>query len=596
MKKLLLKTKKFKAAVFVILCLVMGLNVNAQTWPWIYDGSVLPDAATPAWTAGDAGTVVAAYSIVNESGNNVLYETTTASADKKSFKLPGTVIKQPKSATWLIRAKAGNKPTGTEFEINSKLNTSVTRGYFRLVNGSAGGVLKTNYITTTVTSFPTDSILDVKNYHTYRITVDNNTDYKIYLDENATPIIAGTGASTTNTQFLRIGDVGSNFTEGYIDWMAWDTTGAYPPSATLPAGVTVDNVPFAALPSVATANAATSIGQTTFTANWGTTAGASGYILDVAADAAFTTFVTGYSGRNVTNVVTYNITGLTANTPYYYRVRAYSTGGSSANSNAITVTTSAPALLAQTITFTVPTDKIYGAAAFDITDAVGGASGNPVTLTSSNTSVATVSGTTITILAAGTTTIEANQAGNGSYSAATAVQHDLVIAKASLSVTTEPATRMKGLANPTFVLKYTGFAGNDTKASLTTEPTATCAANASSAVGDYPVVVSGGSATNYTFTYVNGTLSVTVNTGISSLTGAALKAYPNPVSSKLTIEVPSFDGKSTVSVSTVSGATITSRKIESTVTELNLNGIAPGFYLIRIETPQGISIKEIVKQ
>ena len=38
MKKLLLKTKKFKAGVFVILCLVMGLNVKAQTaasvtWP-----------------------------------------------------------------------------------------------------------------------------------------------------------------------------------------------------------------------------------------------------------------------------------------------------------------------------------------------------------------------------------------------------------------------------------------------------------------------------------------------------------------------------------------------------------------------------------
>ncbi|CAK0740693.1 hypothetical protein CCP3SC15_100039 [Gammaproteobacteria bacterium] len=50
--------------------------------------------------------------------------------------------------------------------------------------------------------------------------------------------------------------------------------------------------------------------------------------------------------------------------------------------------------------------------------ATGGASGNPVTFSSTTPSVCTVSGSTVTGIAAGTCTIAANQAGNTNYSAA----------------------------------------------------------------------------------------------------------------------------------------------------------------------------------
>jgi len=70
----------------------------------------------------------------------------------------------------------------------------------------------------------------------------------------------------------------------------------------------------------------------------------------------------------------------------------------------------------QTITFgTVPTVATGGTATVSAT---GGASGNPVTFTSTTTGVCTVSGSTVTGVAVGTCTIAANQLGSADYNAA----------------------------------------------------------------------------------------------------------------------------------------------------------------------------------
>lgn len=85
---------------------------------------------------------------------------------------------------------------------------------------------------------------------------------------------------------------------------------------------------------VPTANTASSVANTSFTANWSTAPGnVLSYSLDVATNNSFTTLVV--NNLNVGNVITYNVSGLTCGISYYYRVRANYCAGGSENSNTI---------------------------------------------------------------------------------------------------------------------------------------------------------------------------------------------------------------------------------------------------------------------
>ncbi len=112
------------------------------------------------------------------------------------------------------------------------------------------------------------------------------------------------------------------------------------PTATPTATVTPTPTPTPA-PTPAAPNAlkATNVTVSSFTANWTGVNGATGYRLDVSTNSSFTTFVPGYQNLDVGNTTSHNVTGLSANTFYYYRLRAYNGSGISPNSNVVRVKT-----------------------------------------------------------------------------------------------------------------------------------------------------------------------------------------------------------------------------------------------------------------
>jgi sugar lactone lactonase YvrE len=88
------------------------------------------------------------------------------------------------------------------------------------------------------------------------------------------------------------------------------------------------------------AGAAGSVVGDKFTATWGDMSGATGYRLDVSTDSSFSSFVSGFQNLDVGNVTSETVSGLSANTTYYYQVCAYNSAGTGPDSSAITVTTS----------------------------------------------------------------------------------------------------------------------------------------------------------------------------------------------------------------------------------------------------------------
>ena len=126
-------------------------------------------------------------------------------------------------------------------------------------------------------------------------------------------------------------------------------------------------------PAAPMATAATSPTGSGFTANWNSSSGATGYRIDVSTSSTFSTLVV--NNYELGNSTAANVTGLSANTTYYYRVRAYNGSGTSGNSGTINVTTTGNAtLIASVSPSTVQTRDWNQDVVFTITVENGGGS------------------------------------------------------------------------------------------------------------------------------------------------------------------------------------------------------------------------------
>jgi len=215
---------------------------------------------------------------------------------------------------------------------------------------------------------------------------------------------------------------------------------------------------------------------------------------------------------------------------------------------------------AQTITFAALGGKTYGAAPFAVSATA--SSGLTVAFISTTTAVCTVSVATVTIVTGGTCTIQAQQAGNGNYNAATNVNQSFTVAKAAQTVTfaalagktfgaapfTVSATASSGLA-VTFTSTTTTICTVST-ATVTIVTGGTCTIRAAQA-GNTSYLA----ATNVDQSFTVAKASQTIT--FAALAGKTFGAAPFTVSGTASSGLAVTFTSTTTTICTVSAGTVT---------------------------------------
>jgi gliding motility-associated-like protein len=189
-----------------------------------------------------------------------------------------------------------------------------------------------------------------------------------------------------------------------------------------------------------------------------------------------------------------------------------------ANYNSVLGTTVLITVNKATLTATANNQtRTYGAANPTLTISYAGfVNGDNVSAINQQPTLAT---TAITTSAAGSYPISLTGGTDNNYDLIL-VNGTLTITKAALIATAQDANRSYGAVNPVFIISYSGFVNSENSSVLDTPPTASTIATVTSAVGAYPIVLSGGLDNNYTFTNTSGTLTISKATVTATVANA----------------------------------------------------------------------------
>lgn len=151
--------------------------------------------------------------------------------------------------------------------------------------------------------------------------------------------------------------------------------------------------------------------------------------------------------------------------------------------------------------------KTYGDAPFTL-NASSNSTGIITYTAFSGTGEVTVRNNTVTILKAGTVTLQVDVAEDANFAAAS-LQATLQIGKAPLTITAHNKTRLYGENNPPLTWAFSGFKNGDNYTVIDSQPYTMLEATTTSPAGNYPIKLAGASDNNYQISYADGTLTVT---------------------------------------------------------------------------------------
>jgi uncharacterized protein YjdB len=238
----------------------------------------------------------------------------------------------------------------------------------------------------------------------------------------------------------------------------------------------------------------------------------------------------------------------------------------------------------QTITFGALDNKTFGDADFDLTATA--SSGLDVSYTSSDLTVATIDGSTVSIVGAGTTTITASQAGDDNYLAATEVQQTLTVEKAAQTITFG-ALDNKTFGDADFGLTATASSGLDVSYTSSDLTVATIDGSTVTIVGAGTTTITASQAGDDNYHAadpVAQTLEVMEITALTVEEDDRILVYPNPASSTMILQFES--GMRSVRMLNLNGQTVYEKhgidKLAGRL-EIDTSPYPPGEYIIRFE-------------
>jgi len=221
---------------------------------------------------------------------------------------------------------ASDLTSGTQFANNTKY-------YWAVTNDVSGDIWEegTSYTFTTVLGPPTATAA------TSLSTTSFSANWTANAQGGATSYILRVGTTSGGTDIKNDVNIGNVLTYS-VTGLTANTTYYYSIKASDGTNITgpSNEITTLTLPAPPTATAATPIAFTSFSANWNAVSGASSYILTVGTTPGGTDIKNNF---NVGNVTTYSVTGLTANTTYYYTIEVVVGANTSTPSNQITVLT-----------------------------------------------------------------------------------------------------------------------------------------------------------------------------------------------------------------------------------------------------------------
>jgi MBG domain (YGX type)/Chitobiase/beta-hexosaminidase C-terminal domain/FG-GAP-like repeat/Abnormal spindle-like microcephaly-assoc'd, ASPM-SPD-2-Hydin/NHL repeat len=448
-----------------------------------------PVAGTFVYTPA-AGTVLKAGA---QTLSVTLTPTDSADYTTSTLTVSLTVNKATPTITWATPAAItyGAALSGTQLNA-----TSPVAGTFAYAP-AAGTVLMSGAQTLSVTLTPTDATDYTAATKTVTLTVNKAT---LTVTANnasraygaANPTLTDTITGFVNGDTLTVVTGAASLTTAAT---TTSTVGTYPITAAL-GTLAASNYSFSFV------NGKLTVTQATPTITWATPAAI--------------TYGTALSATQLS--ATASVAGTFAYTPAAGRVLAAGTQTLSAtftptDATDYTTATKTVTLTVNKATLTVTAtnaSRAYGAANPTFTDTITGfVNGDAQSVATGAASLTTTATTTSTV---GTYPITAAlgtlAASNYSFTFANGT---LTIGKATLTATANNLTSTYGAALPSLTYATSGFMNGDTAATaITGSPSLTTTATSTSAVGSYPITIAAGTlaATNYTFQFVNGTLTI----------------------------------------------------------------------------------------